>query len=408
MDTEPVTVCVTEPLADKETEEEKEVVTVPERLTGGERDDEAEAVAPEEADADSLSKEVPEATEEGDAAEEADWEGVGDPVSVSVTVAVAGPEALAEAVPQGEADCDDDTVPEADSVAEPVQRALPVTAAMVRLGLKEPDAEAALEGERVRLPLVVPHAVAAALGESTSGVPVLLGLPPALALKEGVTVSVHDADSEAPPEAVRRTTVPVTRRLSDCDCDTVLLTEGVSQWDTGPVGDVEVDGVTVHDSLLGPVGDAEAEAVTEGEPVPLPPLGSPTPFAVSVAEVEGVELEEPCSVAVGASEALTEGDAEAVAVFVAVGLAKRVFVALTVMVAPKVMEPVPDSDGVTDREPEGDSVGVPTLVMVTRGEAVVEAEAVGELDAVAEGEPVVVPEKAPDAVEEAQEVELCE
>lgn len=63
---------VTEPQADAETEEETEIVTVPERLTSGERDDEAEEVAPVEADADSLSKEVPEATEEGDAAEEAD------------------------------------------------------------------------------------------------------------------------------------------------------------------------------------------------------------------------------------------------------------------------------------------------------------------------------------------------
>ena len=98
---------------------------------------------------------------------------------------------------------------------------------------------------------------------------------------------------EAPPEAVRRTTVAVTFRLSDCDCDTVLLTEGVSQLDTGPVGDVEVEGVTVHESLLSPEGDAEAEAVTEGEPEPLPPSGSPAPCAVSVAVVEGVELEEP-------------------------------------------------------------------------------------------------------------------
>ena len=112
--------------------------------------------------------------------------------------------------------------------------------------------------------------------------------------------------------------------------------------------------------------------------------------------------------AVGASEALTELDAEAVEVFVAVGLAKRVFVAVTVMVTPTVTVPVPDSDVETVREPEGDSVGETTLVMVSVGEAVVEAEAVGELDAVVEGEPVVVPEKAPDAVEEAQEVELCE
>lgn len=173
---------VTEPQADADGEEERDVVMVPVRLTSGERVDDAEAVAPVEADAESLSMEVPEAAEEGDAAAEAVMVGVGDPVSVRDTVAVDGPEALAEAVPQDVVDCDDEGVSEADRVADPVPRALPVAAAMVRLGVKEPDAEEAPEGERVRLPLVEPHAVTAALGESTSGVPVLLGLAKELAL----------------------------------------------------------------------------------------------------------------------------------------------------------------------------------------------------------------------------------
>jgi hypothetical protein len=241
-------------------------------------------------------------------------------------------------------------------------------------------------------------------------VPELLGLTGELALKDGVTVSLKDALSEAPAEPVRRSTVTVTRRLSDCDTDTELVTEGVSQFETPPVGDCVCEDVTVHESLLSPEGDADAEPVTDGEPVLEPPPSLAAPWAVSVAVVDGVELEEPASEKEAGTDALTDGDADAVAVFVAVGLANRMLVALTVMVISAVGDPG-NCDEVTDRDPEGDTVGEAASVRDSVGEALVEAELVGERDAVEEGEPVGPwrePVKGAVAKEKAHDVELPE
>jgi hypothetical protein len=405
-DTEPVTEIDGVLQEEADTDEDTEKDSVGDLDTSGERDGVAEGEDAAEADAEPLSAAVREAVGEGDAPEEALWDAVTVMVDVIVGEPVASPVGLVDAVTHEDGVAVSDTVGDVDSVAECEARPLPVAAAMVRLDVNEPDAEVAREGETVSVPVMVPQREAAPLGESASGEDVVDAESWELALKDEDTVSVHDAEPEGGAVPVRRT-VPVTLRLRDCDWDTELVTEGVSQLDTTPEGVAVGDDVTVHESVGAGDADEVSDTVTEGDPVPEPPPSAGPP-AECVALVEGVELFEPSNEGEGYCEPLTEGDAELVAVFVAVGLANRVLVAVTVTVTMFVTETVCDSEMLDEIEPEGDRVRVTTPVTDSVGEVVAEAELVGELEAVEEGEPDVVPDSTLERENRGDDVELCE
>ena len=176
----------------------------------------------------------------------------------------------------------------------------------------------------------------------------------ALPVGQGVTVS-----DQTP--LVVRFTLPVTALLNVCVTDPVLVTEGVKQTETGPVAVPDTEELSLHVGVNGGLCDVEGDPDPEGDPVADPP--PPPPPAGELEDVDEADiLLELNRDPLGSCEPLVDGEADVVAVLVAVGEAKRVVVLLMVKEPPIVREEEKEIEVEVEPEEVTVTVGEPTTV----------------------------------------------